>query len=151
MKSFFRELFEYNLESNLKVKKILTQEGFVCSDYSIKLLNHLLNAHQIWNSRIERTIESFKVWEIHAPEKYEAIIYENHTLSMQILEKYDLKQSIKYYNSKNECFTNTIRDILFHVINHSNYHRAQIAADIKTSGGMPAITDFIFYKRELPQ
>jgi uncharacterized damage-inducible protein DinB len=50
---------------------------------------------------------------------------------------------------KGEKFANTIKDIIVHVINHSKYHRAQIAQLISLSGGEPAKTDYIVYQREL--
>jgi uncharacterized damage-inducible protein DinB len=49
---------------------------------------------------------------------------------------------------KGEKFANTIKDIVVHVINHSTYHRAQIAQLVKQSGGEPAKTDYIVYQRE---
>ena len=52
-------------------------------------------------------------------------------------------------NSKGETFSNKIKDILFHIINHSTYHRAQIATDLKQNGIEPINTDYIFYKRKL--
>ena len=37
------------------------------------------------------------------------------------------------------------------VINHSTYHRAQIAQKVKALGGKPAVTDYIVYQRELQE
>jgi len=34
------------------------------------------------------------------------------------------------------------------MINHSTYHRAQIALLVKSSNGEPAKTDYIFYQRQ---
>lgn len=59
-----------------------------------------------------------------------------------------LKKKISYKNSRGERFENSVRDILFHVINHSTYHRGQIATDCKLHGMTPLATDYIFYKRD---
>jgi len=47
-----------------------------------------------------------------------------------------------------EKLANNIKDIVVHVINHSTYHRAQIALLVRQSGGEPAKTDYIVYQRE---
>jgi uncharacterized damage-inducible protein DinB len=44
-------------------------------------------------------------------------------------------------------FSNTIKDILFHMINHSTHHRAQIAMDMRNNKLEPLPLDYIFYKR----
>lgn len=40
-----------------------------------------------------------------------------------------------------------IKDIMFHIVNHSTYHRAQIATELKDHGIEPLKTDYILYKR----
>lgn len=45
-------------------------------------------------------------------------------------------------------FTNTIGDILFHIVNHSTYHRGQIASDFRESDIEPLNTDYIMFKRD---
>ena len=71
----------------------------------------------------------------------------NYEHSLHILDKFDLTATMSYTNSKGQTFSNSIRDILFHVINHSTYHRAQIATEFKQNGLEPLVTDYIFYKR----
>ncbi|QLH28398.1 MAG: hypothetical protein HWD63_02710 [Candidatus Parvibacillus calidus] len=39
-----------------------------------------------------------------------------------------------------------MKDIIFHIINHSTYHRGQIAMEFRQSGLEPLNTDYIFYK-----
>ena len=38
--------------------------------------------------------------------------------------------------------------MLFHFVNHSTYHRGQIASNLKEHGIEPLVTDYIFYKRK---
>ena len=59
----------------------------------------------------------------------------------------DLDRKIEYVNTKGEKYLNAIEDITMHVINHSTYHRAQIAQKVKILGGNPAVTDYIFFQR----
>lgn len=148
MIDFFKELFEYNVQANRALLKMFQENESKIPEKSIQLLNHLLNAHQIWNERILDTKTSCDVWEIRPFHLLNAINGTNHTQTLQILEHITLDNIKHYKTSKGIDFSNSIRDILFHVINHSNYHRAQIATDVKQSGIDPINTDYIFYKRK---
>ncbi|MBL7865765.1 MAG: damage-inducible protein DinB, partial [Cyclobacteriaceae bacterium] len=55
---------------------------------------------------------------------------------------------VQYTNTKGQSFSNTVRDILFHVANHTTHHRGQIISDFRQSGIQPLVTDFIFYIRD---
>ena len=45
-------------------------------------------------------------------------------------------------------YRTAVEDILLQMYGHSLYHRGQIATLVKTAGGTPAMTDFIFWCRE---
>ncbi|MEJ7677740.1 MAG: DinB family protein [Segetibacter sp.] len=111
------------------------------------LLNHILNAHHIWNNRITNKEKEFAVWEIHKPYECEEIERKNYKASLKIIDDYKLDQLIDYTNTKGQAFNNSVRDILFHVVNHSTYHRAQIASAYRQNGIEPLVSDYIFYKR----
>jgi uncharacterized damage-inducible protein DinB len=59
------------------------------------------------------------------------------------LDEEGLDEGVGYRNSKGEFWTNTVGDILTHVLLHSHYHRGQIASAVREAGGTPAYTDFI--------
>ena len=59
-----------------------------------------------------------------------------------------LSQQVSYLNSKGETWTNSVGDILTHVLLHSSYHRGQIATELRAAGLEPACTDFIHAVRE---
>jgi uncharacterized damage-inducible protein DinB len=147
MNSFFKELFQYNYHINQKLIEIFLANQDNISEKSAKLFNHIINAHQIWNCRILQNLKTYGTWEIHSPLEYKAIDKENYNNSLHIIDNYDLSNIIQYTTSKGEVFNNCIRDILFHVINHSTYHRAQIATEFKVNGIETLTTDYIFYKR----
>ncbi len=147
MKEEFKELYAYNNHFNQKLIVWLSENLPNVSDKSIKLLNHLINAQQIWNARITAEKE-FEVWQINEWNELLRIDNENYSKSLKIIDNYDLNSTIEYTNSKGIKFSNTIKDILFHVINHSTYHRAQIATELKNNGIEPITTDYIFYRRK---
>lgn len=147
MQSFFKELFEYSYAMNKQIISVLNNDQSAFPKKSLELLNHILNAQQIWNSRIKGVPELCKVWEQRPSDQLEGINSDNKKVSFEILDTIDLEKSVTYINSRGEKFTNSARDILFHVVNHSTYHRAQIATEMKQTGLSPITTDYIFYKR----
>lgn len=147
MKAFFKELFEYGHHFNQKLGDIFIENPDKITEKSVKLYSHILNAHQIWNNRIEPKQPTFDVWEIHPIHSFKRLDELNHEHSLFILDKFDLNNTIHYTNTKGQAFSDMLRDMLFHVINHSTYHRGQIAADFRQNGLDPLVTDYIFYKR----
>lgn len=147
MQNHLKELFEYNLVSNQKYIDFLTQNRVSLEEYQIKLINHLLNAHQIWNARILDE-SSFEVWQINDWNALHQLNQNNYAKTLEILERYDVYTEITYQNSKGETFSNNVKDILTHVINHSTYHRAQIASSCAKLGLHVPNSDYIFFKRK---
>ena len=148
MKTFFKEAFEYTHHYNDLVIKSLMQKYDNLPKKSLQLINHTLNAQEIWNYRVLQKPVNTKVWDIRPLDKLKDINNYNLETSILIIDNYDFEKVIDYINSKGERFSNTVRDILFHVINHSTYHRGQIATDCKLNGMIPLVTDYIFYRRE---
>ncbi len=147
MKLFLKELIDYSHHFNQKVCEVLINHPDKTSEKALKLFNHVLNAQQVWNNRIDPKQQPFGVWELHNVQDLKRIDQTNYEHSIQILEKFELTQIIHYTNSKGESFSNSILDILFHVINHSTHHRGQISSEFKQHGMEPLVMDYILYKR----
>lgn len=147
MNSFFKELFAYSRHCNQEWLKLLLSQPAAATEKTVKLMSHLINAHHIWNSRIQSKQSTYGVWDLHTIGSMEEIDSDNYQQSLDILDKIDIEVPIRYTNSRGETFTNSGRDILFHIVNHSTYHRAQIASELKSKGVTPLATDYIFYKR----
>lgn len=76
------------------------------------------------------------------------IHYENQRNSFEIISNTeDFEKRIDYENTEGRLFTNTLQDMLFHIINHSTNHRGQIAMDFRVNGLEPLASDYIHYKR----
>ncbi|SDR07869.1 DinB family protein [Chryseobacterium soldanellicola] len=146
MKEKLIDLFEYTHHFNHEMIKIISENSSKIDEKTISLINHTLNAQQIWNSRILGE-KSFEVWQINPFENLKEINHQNFKKSIQIVENSDLDQKIEYQNSRGTKFENTIFEMLFQAINHSTYHRGQINSLLKQSGIDPLLTDYIFYKR----
>lgn len=147
MKPFFEDLFRYSHHFNQELADLFADNPDKTPERSLKLYSHILNAQMIWNCRIEGSQPPFGVWDIHSLGDYKSIDKTNYERSLRILHHRDLS-SIVEYSTRGQEFKNSIRDILFHVINHSTYHRGQIATDLRQNGIDPLVTDYVFYKRQ---
>ena len=118
----------------------------------VAIFAHMASAGLIWLMRLNRRGEvELPVWPDWSLEEAR----ENNTSGcIQLLEFVkgvspgDFKKTVTYRNSKGTEFSNTIAEILDHVNLHYHYHRGQLAMLVKRAGGTPAVTDYIFYKRE---
>ncbi len=147
MKVFFNQLFDYNFYCNKKLIETCNELGLV-PEKSIELFSHTLNAHHIWNAQIIGRKSDFEVSQIHTVKEWGDIHYENQRSSFGIITNaHDFDIHIDYENSKGKLFANTLKDILFHIINHSTHHRGQIAMDFRKNNIEPVPLDYISYKR----
>ena len=146
MKDKLVDLFEYTHHFNVEMIKVISENRELIDDKTISLMNHTLNAQQIWNARILGEI-TFEVWQINPFESLLEINHNNFIKSIDIISNLDLEQKIEYHNSKGATFENSIFEMLFHAVNHSTYHRGQINSLLKQNGVNPVLTDYIFYKR----
>lgn len=146
MKQEFENLFEYNHHFNAKYIELIEQNSDTVSDKIFTLINHTINAQQIWNARILKEIQ-FDPWQINDWKLINKINDLNYKKSLTTVNEIDAEYEIIYQNSKGIEFSNKIKDILFHIVNHSTYHRAQIASELKNCKIEPINSDYIFYKR----
>ena len=146
-KDYFQELFEYSHQKNAELIEAFLENKNAVPDFSLKVFSHILNAHQIWNFRMLDISKNSDAWKRHDMTVLEEINNDNFRDSRIILQKNNLEEEINYNNSKKIPYQNRVKDILFHVINHSTYHRGQIAMDFRQNGLEPLVSDYIFYKR----
>jgi uncharacterized damage-inducible protein DinB len=146
MKAFFKELFQYNHHYNQALITALIENPGNASEKSVKLVSHMLNSHRVWNNRIEPGQPSYGAWEVHQIQVAREIDRENFECSLRIVDTLNLSQPIQYATAKGQVFNNSVHEILFQVINHSTYHRGQIATEFRQNGMEPLLTDYIAYK-----
>jgi uncharacterized damage-inducible protein DinB len=146
MITLFKDIFTYHHHFNQKLVEEFKMHLANLPGRSFPLFCHMLNAHQIWNARILKEQE-FGVQQQHTLEQCALIDETNFTTTLKVLETVDLESVITYKNSRGQSFSNSVRDILFHVANHTTHHRGQIISDFRQAGIPPMVTDYIFYRR----
>jgi uncharacterized damage-inducible protein DinB len=113
----------------------------------LELFSHVLCAQRIWVSRILKIDQKYSPWSVLSVSELKAFSAENFELINSVFANVDLQHEIKYSNTNGDVFISKVADILFHVINHSTYHRAQIASLLKQNNIEPPVTDYILLKR----
>jgi uncharacterized damage-inducible protein DinB len=147
MKDFLSELYQFNHRTNERLSHALYEHESDLPKEAVKLFSHILNSHEVWNSRISGTQPSYQVWQVHSTSDLQKIDRINFENSQSILQNTDLNRRLDYRNTKGVPYNNSVRDVLFHVVNHSTYHRGQVATMFRKAGIEPLVTDFIAYKR----
>jgi uncharacterized damage-inducible protein DinB len=146
----FRQWFGYDVWANREVLLSFRRVGTPPAR-SLKLLAHVLGTEYVWFSRIETEKSPLSIW----PE-LDVGQCEQHALQLERMWSNYLNQldeaaagkNVVYQNTKGETWSNSVEDILTHVIMHSAYHRGQIASDMRAAGHTPAYTDFIHGVRQ---
>ena len=147
MPEIIPDLLKYNYDVNQKLSLRLLEYGEEVSEKSHLWFCHILNAHHVWVSRLVGQTPEFKPWANHEKAFFSSVDEQNYALSLLAYEENDLDRMLKYTNFQGETFENTVQDIFLHIVNHSTYHRGQIAFDLRSCGLEPFASDFIHYKR----
>jgi len=147
MQAFLQQLFDYNFHGN---KTLIQQCGALSplpGDCQ-RLFSHILNAHHIWNQRMLGEPVEHAVWDVHPHGHWEELHYNNQRTSFEIMTNTDnFQKRVEYTTGQGRTHTNEIKDILFHIINHSTHHRGQVMMALRAQGKEPLPLDYIFYKR----
>lgn len=152
MKKHFIELFKYDHWANLRMLGVIEDKKI--NDHKIlKLFSHLLSASIIWHNRIkDLPTTPFPLWEVYKVREIRSMIDESSRNWINYLENEHAseiyEEMIFYKNLKEVKHENTIRHIITHVINHSTYHRAQMAVRMRELNIDSPVTDFIAFSRE---
>lgn len=146
MIDYLKRMFPYESWANAQVIETLVEED----QGSLDLMMHIQAAKHIWLCRIRGTKRELTVF----PEGNIDLIVEfdkrnNKDFDTWLTHQTEetLEEAVTYVNTKRETFDTKISDIMLQLMNHSTYHRAQIAKNIKSLGRQPNPTDYILYNR----
>jgi len=161
MKSILLNYARFNLWANKRVSdfvKSLPEEQFdkeIVSSFSSlrKTIFHFYGAQALWLHRLQgQSPTSFPdARSLSTDELMNQLL----TTSSQLIEFTEtssesfLQTSVTYKNLAGDEFTNTVADILQHVINHSTFHRGQVITLLRQLGHTKLFaTDYIAFCRE---
>jgi uncharacterized damage-inducible protein DinB len=116
--------------------------------------SHMVAAEKIWLSRLVKKPETALLTEQDAPslqslKKTWEDIAARTARFLSKLEDSSLEIITEYVTTEGKKFTNSLVQILQHVINHSSYHRGQVAGMMRQVGAEPVNTDLITFFRHI--
>ena len=150
--NFIRGLFEYDCWAN---REALASLATVAGDAERprKYLSHVLGAQRVWLARFaDPNPPSAQPWPTLTVEECRQAIEDLHRQWTALLDRLNperLDEDLTYRNTKGMEFRTPIRDVLMHLVMHSAYHRGQVAAAVRETGGKPAATDYAVYVRKM--
>ena len=81
-------------------------------------------------------------------EAYDAVRRRVRTSFLAQLTDADLEGVVSYRAPDGQAFSHPFGQLMRHVVNHSTYHRGQLATQLRQLGHTPPNTDFTRYLRE---
>lgn len=153
MIAHYRKMFAYNFWANQLFIDCL-DKATVANAKSFLLMSHLLTAEEVWLCRLQgreaplqRLWKEYPIGELQQKTEERKADWETF---LKNIEEAKLRAPIQYKDSRGQTFTTEIGDVLNHVINHSTYHRAQMAFLFRQELIEPPATDYILYIRQQP-
>ena len=156
-----RLLFEYNTWANsrtLDACGTLTREQFTrdlgSSFRSVRdTLVHILGAEWVWLERCQGrspgALPAAEQFPTLASVNTRWIEIERNLLDLVArLSAEELARVHEFRTLKSGIYANALWQALQHVVNHSTYHRGQVAMLLRQSGAKPKFTDLIYFYRE---
>ena len=153
----YRTWFEYETDSHAKTLASLEniprdQRSTPEFARAVDLLAHIVAARRMWLFRfgvVEQNAELF-------PRETKIADLPNQLKEMESrwadylrgLNDSDLERVFEYQSYEGPRFRNSVEEIFTQLFGHSWYHRGQIAQLVRSLGGQPAVTDFVFWSRK---
>lgn len=148
MKKYFLKLYQYNAWANARVLSSLQRQN-VSDEKICSLMGHIVAAQFLWLHRIKGLPPpDVKLWGNYTVAQLSTMAEEAGKKWLDFVESQDdFNREMSYTNYVGEPYTNNVEMIMIHLVNHSSYHRAQIALLLRQKGLEPVNTDFITYDR----
>jgi uncharacterized damage-inducible protein DinB len=148
MKKYFLKLYQYNAWANKRVLSTLQRQQ-IRDEKILSLMGHVVAAQFLWLHRIKGLPPpDVKLWGQYSLEQLAVLAEKAGKEWLEFVESTDnFDRQMTYKNYVGEPYTNNVEMIMIHLVNHSSYHRAQIAMLLRQKGFEPINTDFITYDR----
>lgn len=148
MKEYFLKLYQYNEWANRRVLSCIDQQN-VNDEKILSLMGHIVAAQFLWLHRIKAlSPPDLKLWGSYTLPQLTKLAEDAGKQWIQFVEKTDtFNRELSYTNYVGDPYVNNVETIMIHLVNHSTYHRAQIALLLRQKGFEPVNTDLITYDR----
>ncbi|HUS10285.1 MAG TPA: DinB family protein [Pyrinomonadaceae bacterium] len=154
----YQRWFEYEQDSHAKTlaslsavaSELRSSEEFAKALY---LMGHIIAGRRMWLFRLGFLDDNTELFPgVTDLEDLAAQLSEMEAHWSQYLNQLnnnELDRIFEYTSYEGGHFRNSVEDILTQLFGHSWYHRGQIAMLLRSIGAEPAVTDFVFWAREV--
>lgn len=157
MNDLAKRLVSYHLWANQQLInhiKTLPSEVFNTKVESVfptlsETFGHIISVDHVWLARLnQETPSQITKQAFQTVKEADLALSELKTqYELMFQKEYDVTRSISYKNTKGESFTQTLFEIVQHLVNHGTYHRGNLAAMIRQMGFQGTSTDYITFLR----
>jgi uncharacterized damage-inducible protein DinB len=154
----YRSWFDYEARAHEKVLRSLhsvpaSRRNDPEFQRAVELVGHIVAARWLWLHRFGVAEKGPEVLfpEGVALEELDSLVDEMHIAWSAYLSRLDateLAREFHYRSLEGQRYRNTVEDLLTQLFGHSWYHRGQVAALVRSLGGKPAGTDYLFWRRQ---
>lgn len=152
MKQHLQQLVNYEYWANNIVFNLVKNNPIKNERINI-ILYHIFGAQRLWLARLQKEEFNARFFEAAPLEEIEHLKDESYASWKDFIDtktEEDFNVVYDYKNIKGDPFSSRLKDIITHVTNHSEHHRAEIITLLKVE--IPTIkipqTDYIFYTRQ---
>lgn len=148
MKHYFLKLYQYNAWATNRVLSALTRQQ-VQNDKILSIMGHIVAAQYLWLHRIKGLPPAdVKLWGDYSLPQLVKMAEDAGRLWLEFIEETEnFNRELTYRNYTGDPYINNVEMIMIHLVNHSTYHRGQIALLLRQEKFEPINTDFITYDR----
>lgn len=148
MKQYFLKLYRFNAWANKRVLGVIQRQK-VNDEKILTLMGHIVAAQFLWLHRIKGLPPpDVKLWGEYSLNQLMVLAEKAGKEWLEFVENTEnFNRELTYKNYVGDPYTNNVENIMIHLVNHSSYHRAQIAMLLRQKGFEPINTDFITYDR----
>lgn len=148
--TYERDVHRLTLDSLIRLDD--SQKASPSFQKAVDLLAHVVAARRMWLFRFGVTAEKVELFPREVKVDTLPVVIEqmegDWDRYLATLTDEELERVFEYTSYEGQRFRNSIGDILTQLFGHSWYHRGQIATLVRSLGGDPAVTDFVFWARE---
>ena len=152
----FRKNFEFDYWASDKFVKALFEMP-IPPEKAVKILGHILFASDVWLARLlkedlSRFTDPIPPYSLaECRQKLDELdeLDEKWKKYLANLKTENLDEKITFANTQGKRYEHILQNVLVHVVNHSSYHRGQLATLIHQGEGKRPNTDYIGYAIEL--
>jgi uncharacterized damage-inducible protein DinB len=132
---------------------LLEQAGLLDNERVLWIVNHVTFARRLWLERVRDGRITSSPTDVVDARAALARCTDDTAAWIAWLESVasdELNVDIRFVTLERERVTQSLADIVMHVINHSTHHTHELGVILRANGVAPTPTDYIVYSRQHP-